>query len=82
MFDKLFGVLNKIEAEPKKVSESIKTPDHTMLPANQRPGDSNDKGVLIGYDYLKKMDAGNPDRIQQKMALLKQLQDELGEYNE
>lgn len=79
MFDKLFGVINKIEAEPSKAPAA--KPDHTKGPINQSTR-GIDKGTLIGYDYLKKSDIGSEERIQQKMELLKQLQKELGKYNE
>ena len=72
-------MINKIEVEPGK-TPSAKL-DHTHGPINS----SNrgiDKGTLIGYDYLKKSNVGSEERIQQKMELLKQLQKELGEYNE
>lgn len=81
MFDKLFGVINKIEVEPAKAPAS--KPDNTFNPAKQGKGTSDDRGVMIGYDYLKRQsDAGKTERIQSKLQLLKQLQRELGQYDE
>lgn len=79
MFDKLFGMINKIEAEPAKPAAA--KPSHTDGPVNSS-NKMGDQGTLIGYDYLNKSEVGREVRIQQKMELLKQLQEELGKYNE
>lgn len=75
MFDKLFSIINPIEPEVSQRTKAA-TPKVTAKPEAQ--SNSSDKGMLIGFDpFNKKIEGTKPDRIKQKMELLKKLQKEL-----
>lgn len=69
MFDKLFGMMNKIEpevkAQPKSVSREV--------PVYTGEHKTDDKGILIGYDYLKKSNVSQLQDIEQKIEMLQEL---------
>jgi hypothetical protein len=85
MFDKLFGMMNKIEPEAPAESKGSATPTaQSNMKAGSKLGNTPDgQSVNIGYDYLKRKDGmdeiGKAERIQQKMELLQRLQKELGQ---